>query len=116
MQVTFTNASADPIYLSQLYVEIAPGASVTTARTRADLEGDSILKAYLAAGTITLAFTLETGDSEALGFGPVPVSYSNTTRPDADTVPTFTAIWNTDDEAMNWSDGTDWRMADGSIT
>jgi hypothetical protein len=116
MQVTFTNASADPIYLSQLYVEIAPGASVTTQRTRADLEGDQILKAYVQAGTITLAFTLETGDSAPAGFGSVPMSYTNITRPAANTVPTFTAIWNTDDEALNWSDGTDWRMADGSIT
>jgi hypothetical protein len=116
MLVTFTNASSSPIFLSQLYVEIAPGASVTTQRTRSDLEGDQILKAYVAAGTITLSFSLETGDSTALGFGSVPQSYSNITRPGANLVPTFTAIWNTDDEALNWSDGSVWRMSDGTVT
>lgn len=43
-------------------------------------------------------------------------SESNTSRPDASLVTPGTAIWNTDDNAPNWSDGTYWRDADGNIT
>jgi hypothetical protein len=80
------------------------------------LEADQILKQYVQAGTITLSFALETGDLAALGFGSVPISYSDITRPAANTIPTFTPIWNTDDDALNWSDGANWRDSNGAIT
>lgn len=116
MLVTFTNASASALFLSQLYVEIPAGGTVTTQRTVADLEGDQTLKEYVVAGIITLAFATETGDNAALGFDRVPVSYSNATRPAATTVPAFTPIWNTSSNALEWSDGIQWRTADGVIT
>lgn len=47
---------------------------------------------------------------------PDPVSYDNTTRPLPSNVPAGTWIWNTEDNAPNWSDGTNWRDADGNIT
>jgi len=43
-------------------------------------------------------------------------SYDNTTRPDASTVVRGTPIFNTDDNAPNWSDGTNWRDAAGNLT
>lgn len=43
-------------------------------------------------------------------------SYSNTTRPLASSVAAGTPIWNTDDGAVNWSDGTVWRNAAGDPT
>ena len=42
--------------------------------------------------------------------------FSNATRPDPTTQPIGTAIFNTDDKAPNYSDGTDWRTAVGVIT
>jgi len=46
---------------------------------------------------------------------PLP-SYSNDDRPDASTVTVGLQIWNTDDNAPNWSDGEHWRDAEGRIT
>lgn len=43
-------------------------------------------------------------------------SYSNATRPDASTKSLGTPIWNTDDEAVQYSDGTNWRDKDGNVT
>ena len=116
MLVIFTNNSAAGIFLSQLYAEIAAGGYIQTQRTKADLDGDQTLKEYVAAGTISLAFTAETGDDVALGFSEVPENYTDVLRPLATAVPAFTFIWNTDDEALNWSDGTDWRDANGALT
>src|SRR5688572_13018052 len=38
-----------------------------------------------------------------------PESYSSLTRPPASLYPAGTSVWNTSDNAMNWSDGTNWR-------
>jgi hypothetical protein len=116
MLVTFTNASSSSVYLSAIYHELAAGASVQVHRSVAELDSNQSLKAYVAAGTITLAFVLEAGDSVAAGFGPVMTSYTNATRPAVSAVPVFTAIWNTSDKAVNWSDGTNWRDNAGNIT
>jgi hypothetical protein len=120
MLVTFTNTTSSPIYLSAIYKQLEPtgvtGSSVQARRTPADLDANQQLKAYVVAGDITLAFTLETGDSAATGPGSSPVSYSNATRPAASTVPTFSSIWNTDDNALNWSDSVNWRDALGNLT
>lgn len=42
--------------------------------------------------------------------------YSNTTRPSAALFPAGFQIWNTDDNAPNFSDGTNWRDAVGILT
>lgn len=42
--------------------------------------------------------------------------FDNTTRPDPTTVAVGTQIYNTDDNAPNYSDGTNWRDSDGAIT
>lgn len=47
---------------------------------------------------------------------PVDVVYSDGTRPSAALYPPGTRIWNSDDNAPNWSDGASWRDAAGSVT
>jgi hypothetical protein len=42
--------------------------------------------------------------------------YSNATRPAANTFTAGMQIWNTDDNAPNFSDGTNWRDAAGLVT
>lgn len=116
MQVTFTNTTGSPLYVHTLQVPIAAGASKTTRRTSADLDRDQILKANVVLGYITLGFTLEAGDMAVLGPTGGAPSYSNATRPAASSVAAFSWIWNTSDNAPNWSDGTNWRDASGVIT
>ena len=48
--------------------------------------------------------------------GPALTSYTNLTRPAANTLPAGSSIWNTDDNAPNFSDGTVWRDAMGTQT
>lgn len=43
-------------------------------------------------------------------------SYNDGTRPAASSVPAGAMIWNTGDNAPNFSDGTDWRTATGAVT
>lgn len=43
-------------------------------------------------------------------------SYTNANRPAASSVAVGGAIWNTDDNAPNFSDGTNWRDAAGLVT
>jgi hypothetical protein len=74
------------------------------------------LKDLIQTGSLTLAFTKESGDNAHLGASSSPLSYDNTSRPNANTVAVFTFIWNTSDNALNWSDGTAWRDATGNIT
>lgn len=42
--------------------------------------------------------------------------FSNTDRPSAATYYAGMKVWNTDDAAFNYSDGTNWRDAMGNIT
>ncbi len=42
--------------------------------------------------------------------------FTNATRPDPSTLPAGTVIFNSDDAAPNWSDGTAWRDSAGSPT
>jgi hypothetical protein len=121
MQVTFQNASADEIYVSALYKQLAAGGSVTASRTPTQLD-DQGLKALLEAGTLTITATvLEDGDAiqiptldkKLYEFLP---SESDATRGSATLVPVGTLIYNTSDNAPNVSDGTNWRDMAGVIT
>jgi hypothetical protein len=47
---------------------------------------------------------------------PDPLQYSNLTRPAATIFPVGSWIFNTDDNAPNYSDGTVWRDANGDET
>jgi hypothetical protein len=117
VQVTFTNTTAGDIYLSAIYMTVAALSSVTTHRTRSQLDAEQQLKAYVQAGEITLSFVMETGDLAGLGSSAPPLtSYTNALRPAANLVPAFTAIWNSDDAAENWTDGVAWRDNNGVLT
>jgi hypothetical protein len=49
--------------------------------------------------------------------GRMPVqTYTNATRPAVSTVTVGTMIFNTDDGAPNWSNGTNWVDASGNVT
>lgn len=74
-------------------------------------------------GVISVADVFDIGPTTEAGVAandPAPASsvpnYSNTTRPSAASVPVGSEIFNTDDNAPNYSDGADWRDADGNIT
>lgn len=43
-------------------------------------------------------------------------TYTNATRPSPANAPFGGMIWNTDDNAPNFSDGTNWRDVNGNIT
>lgn len=46
----------------------------------------------------------------------VPPNHTNANRPDPSSVPVGFHIYNTEDNAPNYSDGTNWRDAAGTIT
>lgn len=115
MLVTITNASSEDQFISLLYKTLAVGESVTVSKSRSELDQELEFKKMVQDGTLTLAFEMEDGDSAAIGTEPHP-AFSNTSRPTASDWPIFSAIWNTDDAALNWSDGTNWLDATGTIT
>lgn len=122
MQVTFTNAGSEEIYISQLYKSIPAGGSVgPVSRTPGDINNDQRLKALIAAGTITVAIVAETGDAvraetlDADAYQALPV-HTNANRPLATAVPVGTLIHNTNDNAPNVSDGAAWRDMAGVVT
>jgi hypothetical protein len=115
MLVTFTNAGSEAIFLSLLYKGLASGESVTVSKSRSELDQEQPLKALVQAGTIVLSFAEEDGDSAAVGTEPWP-AFTNLSRPLPADWPLYAAIWNTDDNALNWTDGTNWRDAAGAIT
>jgi len=116
MQVTFTNNTGAPVYVSAIYMTIAANSAVTTHRSSAQLDAEQGLKQLIAAGTITLTFSSETGDTAPVAPSATLKNYSNATRPAPNTVPIYSAIWNTDDNAVNWTDRVNWYDSAGTIT
>lgn len=116
MQVTFTNASSDIVAIAAFYRSLAASESVTVSMSASQYDQEPGLKALVEAGTLTIdSAVAEAGDSSALNAATGP-AYDNAGRPDATTVPTFSSIWNTDDSAPNYSDGTQWVDAAGVAT
>jgi hypothetical protein len=62
------------------------------------------------------ATATEAHDTAGTALDRTHLTYSNTTRPEANTLPAGTAIFNTDDNAPNWTDGAAWRDANGELT
>lgn len=123
MQVTFTNASGGDLFISQLYRNLAAGEAVTASRTPSDIDGDQGLKALIENGDVTLSSTTEAGDTVYFATvggtsALVPMAvYTNASRPAATAVAVGTHIYNTDDNAANYSDGAAWRsVVDGLVT
>jgi hypothetical protein len=75
-------------------------------------------KVKIQTGVLTVVFTPEAGDSAPLGITPATslANYTNLTRPSAAAVAIYSAIYNNDDNAVNWSDGVNWRDSAGNIT
>jgi len=65
---------------------------------------DGVISRFKAAGVLLATMFIQ------------PEAYSNVTRPDADTYPVGASVWNTDDNAYNYSDGVAWRDAMGVLT
>jgi len=119
MLVKITNIGSDQVHIPAYGKVLDPGGEVETQRTMADLHGDESLKALIASGDVSLVLTLEAGDSFAvLGDAPgdAPLVTDDAGRPAATAVPAGTVIFNTDDDAPNWSNGTDWKDAAGVTT
>lgn len=57
MQLVVTNISSSPVYIRDLYTEIAAGESVTTERSGSDLSGMTGLIEALDAGTVSVSVT-----------------------------------------------------------
>lgn len=66
---------------------------------------------------LTTGHVIQATGPGTFGWGLVPTpNCTNATRPAANTVPAGTQIFNTDDGAPNWSNGTDWVDALGNLT
>lgn len=116
MQVTFTNATSDVLAVGAFYRSLTAGESVTVSMTASGYDAEAQLKVLVEAGSLTIdAIAAEAGDSSALGAAIGP-AYDDAGRPLATSVPTFSSIWNTDDGAPNFSDGTQWVDAAGIAT
>ena len=115
MLVTITNAGSEDLFVSLLYKALAVGESVTVSKSRSELDQEIEFKKLVQAGTLTLSFEMEDGDSAAIGTEPHP-AFTDLSRPAAGDWPIFAAIWNTDDDALNWTDGTNWKDAAGVNT
>lgn len=117
MQVTITNASSEDVAVGFLYKTLAAGESVTVSRSVSDLDTESQFKKLVEAGTLTLAFAVEEGDSAAIGHPQTLEAFADAgSLPDPAARPLFTTVWQTDAALAVWTDGSDWRTAAGAVT
>lgn len=65
---------------------------------------------------LTAGHVLRATSATAFGWAAPVGVFDNTTRPDPTTVLVGTMIFNTDDGAPNWSNGTNWVDASGNLT
>ena len=116
MDVTITNVSSDQLFIPGPNVDLPVGSQATISMTVGDMEDNTVLRDLVAQAKVTLVFSRDTNADITHGFGHVPQSFTTASRPAPGAVPIFTWIFNMDDDAPNWSDGTDWRDAAGVIT
>lgn len=116
MLVTITNVSGEQVFISTIYQTLEDGGSVEFSRTALELDREIQLKQLLSDSDVTMTLAVEDSDSVATGFSPVLLSYTNALRPAATAIPALTMIWNSDDNAINLSDGSSWRDAAGNVT
>jgi hypothetical protein len=88
-----------------VYVPVGGSINIP-ASTRSMLSYETgVINGFVNAGVLTASLFTQ------------PDAFPNTSRPDASTYPKGTMIWNDDDDAPNWSDGSGtWRDAEGNIT
>lgn len=77
--------------------------------------GSIYLRTNGASGTLLYNKLTGTGNTGWVADGYQTIVFTDGTRPSPSVGIGF-VIYNTDDNAPNWSDGTNWRLADGSIT
>jgi hypothetical protein len=106
MDVTFTNVSSEQLFLPGPNLDLLPAGTAVATMTTADMDGAERIKELITDGKITAAFVKGPNDDIAVGFPPVPPVFTNGTRPNANTIPVGSSIWNSDDDAHNWSNGT----------
>jgi hypothetical protein len=113
MLVTIANISTAQVYVMNCNIPV--GGSIQTRRTWSELDDDHGLKRLLVApAQVSLAFTAEAEDGMKVRSDLAPQVYTDGTRPNANTVTPFTAIWNSSHNLLNWSDGTHWYDAAGN--
>jgi hypothetical protein len=94
MLVTFTNASPEKKFVSQLYKSLEPGESLQVRRTQEELAADPGLVDLVNTSVITLAFVAEPQDSVFFGYMPPAPARTNATRGPANAYPAGHQIWN----------------------
>ena len=74
MQLVITNVSSPsiPIYVSDLMITIAPGATVTCTRAESDLSRMVALQNYIAGGQLAMTVTPTLNEIQSGAFGPIP--------------------------------------------
>ena len=88
-----------------VYVPVG-GSIEIPASTRSLLSyEDGVISRFVTAGVVTAQL-----------FSPPPPVYTNISRPAATEFPEGVMIWNSDDQAPNFSDGAAWRDATGGLT
>ncbi len=109
--------NANPVYVSDLstglehqfrkvavYVPVGGSIDIpATSRATLSFEGGDISQ-FTSAGVITVVRYEQ------------PDVFTNVTRPVATAFPVGASIWNSDDNARNYSDGTNWRDSVGNLT
>ena len=76
MQLVITNVSSPsiPIYVSDLMITIAPGATITCTRAESDLSRMVALQNYIAGGQLTMTVTPTLNEIQSGALGPIPRS------------------------------------------
>ena len=115
MLITVTNISTDQVPINTIYKTLEVAEAITFSRTAAQIDAELQLKQLIVDGLVSVSF-----EDEATDIGVAPqaaiASYSNATRPSASDIPTYSMIFNTSDNQINISDGTNWRDPSGAIT
>lgn len=93
------------------------GSLVAGASTTVAFDIQTVGAAMSAAGIIHYGMSsVDAGGASGSISSNPGASYSNVLRPAASAFSIGAAVWNTDDNAYNYSDGTNWRDAAGNIT
>ena len=94
-----------PFEMPAPYPLHTPGFLDIPASSRSLLSlADGVVKKFVVAGVLTADLFVQ------------PAAFSNITRPAASRYPVGSPIWNTSDNALNYSDGAAWRDAMGVLT
>ena len=104
MLVTLKNNGAGQVYLSTANKTIANGESFTFSRAAADLDRDESFKEFIKKNPkIGVSYVAEPHDFVAPGLTAIPVAYAAGVRPDPNSCPVGSVIWNATTKEPNWA-------------